>query len=125
MTKVRASAAALRDTHVPAHDDLPEYILRVSPRARHVRLNVSPHEGLVVVVPRGARGFDPSTILRAKKALIDECFAHFAEARQAYSADEAELLPTEIAFLATGERWRVEYWPTASPHVSARDSRGA
>ena len=72
MTRARASAAALRDTHVPAHGDLPAYILRVSPRAKHVRLNVSPHEGLVVVVPRGARGFDPTPILRSKKTWIDE-----------------------------------------------------
>ncbi len=125
MTRARAQAAASRDTHVPARDDLPAYVLRVSPRARHVRLNVSAHEGLVVVVPRGARGFDPSAILRAKKAWIEKSLARFAEERAAYTGEPADLLPAEIAFAATGECWRVEYRFTDGARVVTRCTHDA
>jgi len=125
MVTARGSAAGSRDKHVQAVDDLPAYTLRVSPRAKYVRLNVTPHEGLVVVVPSGAaRGFDPTPILRSKSEWIEECLAHIADVRQAYTGDPVALLPTEIVFTATGERWRVEYRPTASPRASVRTAPG-
>ncbi len=113
-----------RETRVPAQGDLPAYILRVSLRAKHVRLTVTPHEGLVVVVPQSVRGFDPSRLLRSKRAWIDASLERFAHAGQAYSADHATLLPDDVVFPATGEAWSVEYRPTSSARVSARDAHG-
>ena len=124
MTPVSTRNAGPRDMYVPADGDVPAYILRVSVRAKHVRLNVTPHEGLVVVVPQGVRGFDPSRLLRSKRTWIDASLARFAEGRQLYSADRATLLPGEVTFPATGERWSVEYRATSSPRASARDGHG-
>jgi hypothetical protein len=93
-----------RDTHVPARDDLPGYVLRISNRARHVRLTVTPKEGLVVVVPAAARGFDPARVLRQKALWIEQALAESAKMREALSRPAEALLPSDIGFAATGER---------------------
>jgi predicted metal-dependent hydrolase len=121
--RVRAGANAA-DLTVPAVGDLPAYTLRTSRRARHVRLTVTPRDGLVVVVPAGLRGFDPAPVLRDRAAWIAEATAHFAERRSALTAEPAQLLPTEVAFAATSERWRVEQRATGSATVRVRETEG-
>jgi len=106
---------------VPASGDLPPYILRVNPRSRHVRLTVTPHEGLVVIVPDGVRGFDPTPILVARREWIADALAEFAEMRAACTADPADLLPSEVRFAATAEEWCVEYRQTRATRVTVRD----
>lgn len=59
------------DTQVRARDSLPDYTLRLSDRARYVRLTVKPRDGLVVVVPRPMRGFDPTDLLRERREWIE------------------------------------------------------
>lgn len=112
--------AGAGDTFVPAAGGLPEYTLRVSARARQVRLKISPREGLVVVVPKRLRGYDPADALRSRRDWIDSTLAHFAERRAALIASPDALLPDEVAFPATGERWPVEYRSTTAASVRAR-----
>jgi len=114
--------AGPRETHVSATTDLPAYILRLSDRARHVRLTITPHEGLVVVVPRRARGFDPAPVLREKRAWIEASMAHFAELRDTLQASPEEMLPSRVEFPATGESWPVTYRRTESQRVTVRAS---
>ncbi len=111
-----------RETHVPADDDLPSYTLRLSDRTRRVRLTVTPRDGLVVVVPRGMRGFDPSRVLRDRRDWIANAHAHVAERREALLAGADALLPSDVAFPATGERWGVEYRSSSAATVRARIS---
>jgi predicted metal-dependent hydrolase len=106
---------------VPAEGDLPAYTLRRSRRARHVRLTVSPREGLVVVVPVALRGFDPAPVLRARARWIERATAHFAERRSALTASPEELLPEQVEFAATGEVWRVERRATGASSVRVKE----
>ena len=110
------------DIYVPAIGDLPAYTLRLSDRAKHVRLTITPRQGLVVVVPRGIRGFDPSPVLRERRDWIESAQAHFAERRAALLAGADALLPSEVSFPATGECWGVEYRANGAATVSARTS---
>ena len=113
-----------RDTHVPARGDLPAYTLRLSDRARRARLTYTPRDGLVVVVPRGMRGFDASAALRERREWVDGVHARFAEQRAALLAGPDALLPSEIAFPATGERWDVEYRASGAATVRAGVANG-
>ncbi len=121
--RVRAGEAAA-EVPVPASGDLPAYTLRRSRRAKHVRLTVTPRSGLVVVVPAGLRGFDPAPVLRDRAAWIAEATAHFAERRSALTAEPAEMLPAEVAFAATNERWRVERRATRSATARVLEAEG-
>jgi len=98
-----------RPGHVPAEGDLPAYTVRLSERAKRVRLTITPRDGLVVTVPRTMRGFDPSDILIEHGTWIAQAQARFAERRAALLAGPDAVLPGDVAFPATGERWGVEY----------------
>jgi hypothetical protein len=106
---------------VPAVDDLPAYTLRTSKRARHVRFNVTPREGLVVVVPEVFAGYDPSEALRQRSDWIAAAMADFAERRAVFLAGADALLPSHVDFPATGESWVVEYAATAARTVRGSD----
>ncbi len=97
------------DTKVPAQDGLPAYTLRLSDRARHVRLTISAREGLVVVVPGRARNRDVTPFLEQRRAWIERASAPLAKRRALFVAGSDALLPDEVAFPATAERWPVEY----------------
>ncbi|HVB05334.1 MAG TPA: YgjP-like metallopeptidase domain-containing protein [Acidimicrobiales bacterium] len=107
----------------------PPYRLRVSDRARHVRLQVRPREGLVVVVPRR---FDRSRLpelLAARAAWIARALERVG------IADEEEALPHHLALPGLGESYAVEYLPAGSTaraalregrvRVAAPDEEGA
>lgn len=113
-----------RDTRVEAHGDLPAYTLRKSARARHVRLTVTPRDGLIVVVPHRMRGFDAGLVLREREQWIAEALAHFADRHAALAAGPDAMLPDHVEFAATGERWPVEYRHTASGSVRAFVAQG-
>ena len=114
----------MSDTLVPAADGLPAYTLRVSDRAKHVRLTMTARDGLVVVVPRRMRRFDPAPVLRERRDWIAGAEAHVAVKRATFLGGSAALLPDAIDFRATGEHWRVEYRPSDSERVRARSADG-
>lgn len=85
------------------------YTVRVSDRARSVRLKFSPYDGLVVIVPAG---FDRTLV----PALVESKAEWIMKTRQAFEkhrpADEAvsgEALPERIALAGIGEVWDVVY----------------
>lgn len=106
-------------TYVPARGDVPAYTLRVSPRAHHVRLTVTPRHGLVVTVPPTLRDYDPTHVLRARRDWIDGATAHFATRRAAITAPASERLPDEVELAVTGEQWPVRFRETFSASVRA------
>jgi len=55
--------------------DLPEYTIRRSPRAKHVRLRITPVEGLVVILPRRFDAAHVPDLLDAKRSWIDRKLA--------------------------------------------------
>jgi predicted metal-dependent hydrolase len=98
---------------------LPDYTLRRSPRAKHVRLHITPVEGLVVVVPLRFDANRVPDLLDAKRGWIDRKLATIERV-------EVDLaLPETIELKAIGETCHVDYRPTPSVRVSAREHGSA
>ena len=89
-----------------------------------MRLTIDPRDALVVVVPAEMAGFDPTEVLLERRDWIERTLAVFAARRAELQRDAGDLLPDEIAFAATGERWPVCYRPSATSRVSAREVGG-
>jgi predicted metal-dependent hydrolase len=103
---------------------LPEYAVRVSARARRVRLVVSAREGLVVVVPRNFRG-DVAQIVASKREWAERALERVADRRSLHAAGAEALLPDRIELPAFRVSLPVEYRATASATTSARAANGA
>jgi predicted metal-dependent hydrolase len=98
---------------------LPDYTVRRSPRAKHVRLHITPTEGLVVVVPPRFDANRVPDLLEARRGWIDRKLATI----ELIDVDLA--LPETIELDAIGRSWRVDYRPGSSVIVSAREKDGA
>jgi predicted metal-dependent hydrolase len=98
---------------------LPTYTLRRSPRAKHVRLHITPTDGLVVVVPLRFDANRLPDLLDAKRGWIDRKLATI----ERIEVDLA--LPETIELKAIGETCHVDYRPTPSAGVSARENGSA
>ena len=82
--------------------ELPPYSVRVSARARRVRLTVTPREGLVVVVPKGWRG-DPDAIVSSHSEWASVALSRVAEKRALHAGGAESLMPETIGLGLTGE----------------------
>jgi predicted metal-dependent hydrolase len=100
-------------------DSLPEYRVRVSQRARRIRLTVNPRDGLVVVVPHRWRG-DPSLFVAEKADWARAALESVSERRALLSAGAEALLPDVVELGSVGETWPVEYRTTCSASVRVR-----
>ena len=88
--------------------DLPDYELRVSRRARHLRIKVTPLGEVVVVIPAG---MDPSTVpalLLKKRAWLLSVLQRLTERQRSAPASHS-LRPDWIDLVAINESWQVEY----------------
>lgn len=97
---------------------LPEYSVRVSDRARRVRLTVSAREGLTIVVPRGWRG-DADAIVASKRDWAEKALAKVADRRALLAAGPDALLPAVVDLPLLGVSLPVEY-AAASESATAR-----
>lgn len=103
---------------------LPEYSVRVSPRARHVRLVMRADRGLEVVIPRGFGRRHIPALVESKRDWIERA-ATRVEARQRRFEADPPRLPDRIVLSALGEEWVVEYCRGAAPAGAvARESAG-
>jgi predicted metal-dependent hydrolase len=84
-----------------------EYTLRVSPRAQVVRLCVSPHKGLEVVVPRGFNRKYLPDVLTEKSAWIERALERVRAHREELLAAANFELPSQIQFRAIDMVWHV------------------
>ncbi|MDP2663073.1 MAG: DUF45 domain-containing protein [Dehalococcoidia bacterium] len=99
---------------------LPAYTLRVSARARQVRIEVSARHGLVVVVPKGfARSRIPA-VLQARQDWIERALGRLGQSA-AVIAPPLEL-PRQIALRAIGEDWVVRTKDAEGPWVRASEA---
>lgn len=99
------------------HGVIPDYTVRVSPRARRVRLLVSPREGLVVVVPRG---FDPREvpgIVKRHAVWARAAVERNAERSAHLTAHESGPLPARVDMPGIGVGWDVVLRPSAGEGV--------
>lgn len=78
------------------------YSIRESRRARHVRLRVSAHEGLVVVIPGGFDVRQVPGILRGRLSWIQKTLAKMPPV-----AHRSAVLPENLMLRSIGEEWSV------------------
>jgi len=94
----------------------PEYIVRETARAKHVRFRVTIPDGLVIVIPKG---FDRGRIPK----LVEEKRDWIARALREIEAHRVALPPTDqrpetIELPAVGRTWRLEWDETADEKLS-------
>ncbi len=102
----------------------PAYTVRVSPRARHVRLKVSAIEGVVVITPRGFDPYRIPEILTRHKDWLHKHISRLNDQRIQQPRAPESTLPESIRLEAISECWAVEYADKPSPHVSVNERAG-
>ena len=95
-----------------------DYTLRVSERARFVRLYVSPAKGLEVVVPRGFDCRHLPDVLDRKSAWIARALERVRPQREELLASTEWRLPERIHFRAVDLEWEVRSKWTAARRLS-------
>lgn len=88
---------------------VPSYRIKESARAKHLRLKVTPQDGLCVIVPRGFDAAKIPAILQQKKEWIADALAQARERRRFFEQQPAEHLPERMDLRALGEVWSVAY----------------
>lgn len=91
-----------------SREGLPEFTVRVSSRARRVRLVVNARDGLVVVVPRGMR-VDAAQLVAQRAEWALRALERVAEHRERLSASPRELLPLTVVLAALDRELQVDY----------------
>jgi predicted metal-dependent hydrolase len=107
---------------VSAEPPLPEYTVRVSPKARRVRLRVDA-SGLTVVVPRGFDVRRVEAIVRERRAWAERALAHMGTRTDELATLRSQPLPTHVDLAATGQRLEVSYRATGATGVRATETR--
>ncbi len=86
--------------------DLFQYQIRVSPRAKNSRLNVTLQHGLEVVIPRGYDQTKVPGILSRNKEWIKAALERVELNRKLFEPEPEWQLPTDISLPAIGQKWR-------------------
>jgi len=97
------------------------YTIRVSRRARYARLKVSPHEGLIVVVPEGFDRKLVPELVESRRLWITKVQGSFDLRRVSGVSDTGAALPSTIDLQGIGESWRVSYAVGKRAAVSVRE----
>jgi len=96
------------------------YSIKISSRAKHVSLKITPAEGLVVVVPRGFKNHELlDELVASRSSWINKVFSRFAE--EPCLHNDAEL-PDAIHLPAVDENWTIDYIQTTASTVRALES---
>jgi len=94
-----------------------EYQVRVSRRARNVRLKISASEGLTITAPHAFELSRIPDLLETKKRWIASHLERFAAAKAFAERTPEEARPGVITLPALGETWRVDYCETQARSV--------
>lgn len=108
----------------PSPHDLPPHTVRVSERARRVRLVVTPRDGLVVVVPRRFPRSRVPEVLRSHAEWIERTLARTAERRDRLAAQDAAPPPERVEMPGIGLSWAVTLAPGPGTSVRAVERAG-
>lgn len=96
-----------------------QYTLRVSSRAKYVRLKVSAASGLVVVIPKGFDRAGIPAILAEKRRWIERALRDAGLGPDGRPEARRVERPDRVAFQAVDEAWDVKYEPTGAARLSA------
>ncbi|MFQ5534441.1 MAG: M48 family metallopeptidase [Sphingomonadales bacterium] len=100
------------------------YSVRVSSRARRIRLSLSPGDGLVVVVPRVADKRHVPALLKKHERWLAKHIGRMRDRQLPSSLDEAKR-PTDISLPAIDQRWSVEYVENDQGRVRVKEQDGS
>lgn len=98
------------------------YSIRVSPRARYLRLRVTVDKGLEVVVPRGYDQRRIPHLLSTNQRWVQTALQRVEEVKRLQPAQASLAIPTEIALPCIGRVWQVEAVATRSRSVTVEDA---
>ena len=98
---------------LPLH---PEYIIRESARAKHVRFRISISDGLVVVIPKGFDRRRIPKLVEEKRDWIAGALKEIETRRAALPSTDRR--PETIELPAIGRTWRLEWNETPDEKVS-------
>ena len=96
------------------------YTVRISDRARRVRLLITPREGLLVVVPRSFPASRVPGIVASHAAWIERTLERTADHRAHLAAHADAAVPETVSLPGIGAAWRVVKRPGSGPGVRAR-----
>lgn len=99
-------------------NDVPQYTIRESVRAKHVIIKASLRDGLVVVVPKGSDQRKVPQILLGKREWIDRALAQIEQKKAVLAADSDGGLPERINLNAINEEWLIDYEQGAPSRVT-------
>ncbi|MHB8792272.1 MAG: M48 family metallopeptidase [Thermoleophilia bacterium] len=102
-------------------DEIFDYSIRVSSRARTVRLNMTPEEGLVVIIPTGYSLKKVPDIVRSKKNWIENAKRWADERRRELLTRKPPSIPAAIDLQAIGELWSINTNRTDSSRAIVRE----
>ena len=98
-----------------------KYLVRISPKARNIRLKVTMKQGLEVVVPQGYDKEKVPALLERKKHWIREALERAEAHRKFFEPEPAWRLPHEISLPAIGTVWHVTIKETEASWVAVRE----
>ncbi|WP_232420146.1 M48 family metallopeptidase [Nitrosococcus watsonii] len=93
---------------------MPAYRVRVSSRARHVRIQVSAAEGVIVVLPRAVNPASVPALLWKKKAWLDRTLSQFEGLQHQRPLATQNASPTFIYLRAINQQFQVTYHKAAN-----------
>lgn len=95
---------------------LPEYTIRESARAKHVRFRVTPADGLVVVIPKGFDRRRIPGLLEEKRDWVDRAMKQIEAHRAALPSPDQQ--PASIELASIGQSWQLDWMATTRAEVS-------
>lgn len=98
-----------------------KYQVRVSPKARNVRLRVTLQQGLEVVVPKGYDEKKIPGLLERKKHWVRAALERAEANRKFFEPEPVWRLPIQIKLLAVGAVWHVSSKQTDAEWVAVRE----
>lgn len=101
--------------------DLPPCTVTTSPRAKRVRLRMTMHQGLFVVLPRSFDRRRLPQVLEEKRDWINRATARMDSRRSALPGHLLSDRPEQVHLLAVGQAWTVVYRPADGQGVALRE----
>jgi predicted metal-dependent hydrolase len=89
--------------------------IRTHPRARHVRLRVDPHQGVIVTVPPGFDRARVPELLAERADWLHQVQQRLETQRADLNPSTSGLRPERIELTAFGESWPVRYRSATGP----------
>ncbi|MBM0742713.1 M48 family metallopeptidase [Phormidium sp. CLA17] len=101
-----------------------EYIVRESPKAKHVSLKMSITGNLEVIIPKGFDQKRIPEILEKKQSWIERVTRRMVTQQALAGVDVVADRPERITLQAIAENWHVEYSANQKPGIRAKEYSG-